>query len=376
MSPFRSPGAKTYKARVYDRAGRRYIRSLGTRLIEEARTIEAFLLACRRQRRWDVCEAVIAGPNNGGLDAFDAWQASVDGTLAEQLADRRRRQQRATEPDCDQLVAEWALTARSPKYVTQVRTLIGAGTPFPLSQFTRATIARHLRALPASNPTRNRYRVAFSQFARWLVEHEYLERNMVREIAGFGEHDPRMVHYSPEETQAVMRRLTAPADAAIALMAGAGLEVGAVLALHRRDLDLETGTITVHGTKTRFRRRLVRVTEPWAWAIIERHVRPMLPDARLFELTHRQLRQAHDAACVAAEVAPSRLHDWRHTYAIKALRDGLPPQTVKRQLGHSPHSTMLERVYAAWVPARDADYLATNLATSRRTSMRKQRGAR
>lgn len=366
MSPFRSAGGLTWKSRVYDRDGRRHVRSLGVRRERDAVLIEEYLRRCRERRDWRVLDAVIAGE----LRADEAYFASLDGSLAALLDARAAAVALAAEPDCDVLIREWVAVARSARYVRQVRAMIPEGERYPVSRFTRSAVSQFLASLTCADPTRNRYRVALSQFARWLVERDYLGANPVRDVRGYRERDPRMVHYTREEAQAVIRRLPAPHDALEALMAGAALEWGAVRALCRRDVDRERREVQARGTKSRWRTRTVRVTEAWAWAIIDRHVAAIHPDAPLFSgITHGQALAAHRAACRAAGVADSTLHDWRHTYAVQALRDGLPPATVKRQLGHSPHSTMLERVYGAHLPQSDADYLpraATNLVTSGR----------
>jgi integrase len=353
MSPFLSKGAKTYKGRAWDRAGNRYVRSLGTTSKAEANLVQAYLMECRRRRDWRTLDAVIGGR----LPAIEAYHLALEGGLAKKLADIDAAEKEAAEPDLDPLVTEWARVATSDKYVRQVRSMIPEGKRYGLSQFTRKAVSTHLAGLKVSGPTRNRYRVALSQFARWLVEREYLDANPVRDVRGFKEHDPRMQFYTREEAKSVVNRLDYTHKALEAFMAGAGLEVGAVLKLRRRDVDLETGEVRVRGTKNRWRARTVRITEEWTRAIIGNYTVLVLPDAPLFPgITERKALDAHKAACKAAGVAVTTLHDWRHTYAIQALKDGLPPQTVKRQLGHSPHSTMLERVYSAWLPKTDADY--------------------
>jgi integrase len=361
MSPFLSQDGKTFKGRVHDRAGRRFIRSLGTRQAKEAELIEAFCAACRTRRDWRTLDAIIGGR----LSASAAYYLSLEGRLPGALDDLDAQAEEDAEPDASLLVGEWARVARSLKYVSQVRQMIPEGTRFAVSRFTRGAISAHLASLGCAEPTRNRHRVALSQFARWLVEREYLAANPVRDVRGFRERDPRMIHYTREETRAVSDRLPLPFNVAAAFMWGAALELGAVLALRARDVDLQTRDVSAKGSKTRWRTRTVRVTEDAAWALIRPYARLCMPDALLFrELRERAFRAAHTAACQAAGVPVSRLHDWRHTYAVQALRDGMAPQTVKRQLGHSPHSTMLERVYGAWIPRSDADYVATNLATS------------
>lgn len=363
MSPFRGKTEQTWRGRLHDREGRRYVRSLGTRHKREAVLIESFCARCRERRDWRTLDAIIAGE----VTAAEAYYASLDGTLGEVLDAKAAAAAIEAEPDLDALVAEWAPLARSAKYVRQVRGMIREGERYPLSAFTRAAISRHLASLACSEPTKNRHRVALSQFARWLVERDYLTQNPVRDVRGFKERDPRMVHYTRTETKRVSDMLLPFQRAAVAFMWGAGLEVSAVLALTREDVNLHTREVTARGTKNRWRTRTVRVTEDAAWAIIADYLARvhLLPRTPLFPgLTERRLLEAQQEACKLAGVTVSRLHDWRHTYAVQALRDGLPPQTVKRQLGHSPHSTMLERVYAAWIPKGDADYLSTNLATS------------
>lgn len=351
MTPFRAKDAKTYKGRAWDRAGNRYVRSLGTRDKREANLVQAFLAERRRLRDWRTLDAVIASR----LSAIDAYHASTDGTLVATLDELDAAAKEDEDTDLSPLVDQWP--ARSEKYRRQVRTMIPKGARYPLSRFTRKAISTHLNALPGSSPTRNRYRVAFSQFARWLVEQEHLPSNPVRDVRGFKENDPRMVHYTRVEALAVINRLEWPYCIIEALMFGAGLEVGAVLALRRRDVNLETREVAARGSKTRWRTRTVRVTEDKVWPLIASYMRGCTPDAAPFaRITERKALEAHKAACKAAGVQPSTLHDWRHTYAIQALKDGMAPQTVKHQLGHSPHSTMLERVYSAWIPKSDADY--------------------
>ena len=355
MSPFLPKGSKTYKGRFVGADGVRVIRSLGTRNKREAALIEAWGKTLRERRDWRTLGAIITG----AVSAVAAYDAAQAGTLAALLDRIDREASEQAEPDLDALVGEWAASARSPKYVTQVRTLIRAGERFPASAFTRGRISKHLAGLTCNDPTRNRYRVAFSQFARWLVEREVLASNPVREVRGFKERDPRMVHYTVDEARAVLRRLPHPQNVLEAFMFGAGLEWGAVIQLRRRDVDTKTREVHARGTKTRWRTRTVRVTDPYAWGMIAAHVSQFTPDAPLFAgLTERKALEVHKQACERAGVAVSTLHDWRHTYAVQALRDGLPPQTVKRQLGHSPHSTMLERVYGAWIPKTDDDYKA------------------
>lgn len=361
MSPFLS-NSRTYHGYVKRRDGSRVIRTLGTRDYKLAVQIQQWLNGLARARSataWATLDA-IAEPR--GLRAIDAYDMAHHGTLEAWLTAQEDARRVAGEPDLEPLVLEWSRVATSHDYVRQVRSLIVPGVRFPVSGFSRKALSQHLAALPVSGPTKNRYRVAFYQFARWLIEREVLDANPVREVRGFGERDPRMTHYTHSETLAISRRLPAIHQVLEALMWGAGLEVSACLALRRRDINTDTREVMARGTKSRWRARTVRVTHPDAWALIEPYVRSHTPDALLFAgLTERGALDIHKAACRAAGVEVSTLHDWRHTYAIRELRAGMLAATVKRQLGHSPHSTMLERVYGAFVPAGDADYVTRNV---------------
>lgn len=363
MSPFRTKDNPVYRTRVHDARGARYVRTLGTRDKAEATAVEVFVKKLRRDARFDVLARII----DGTLPALEAYHAALAGTLAQRMVDLSRHEQEADDADLSPLVSEWARLVRGKDYVRQVRHLIPEGVRFPASQFTRRTLSEFLANLPHANPTRNRYRTALMQFARWLVEREVLDANPVRDVRGYKEHDPRMVHYTRDEARALIRRLPPTHQLGEAFMAGAGMELGAVLALRRRDVDLATRRVMAHGTKNRWRKREVKVTEDWCWAIIAERVREYLPDAPLFPgaVASTWLRE-HKRACETAGVPVSTLHDWRHTYAVQALKDGIAPQTVRRQLGHAPGSLELERVYGAWLPKADADYaprVATEMAT-------------
>ena len=153
------------------------------------------------------------------------------------------------------------------------------------------------------------------------------------------------------------------------MMCGTGMEWGAVAATRRRDVDLKPRTIHAHGGKTRFRDRIVRVTEDWCWPILERHLKLMHPDTPVVTITGRQALRAQLEACERLELPHHTLHDWRHSYAVAALKRRDDPQTVKRQLGHAPNSVLIYRVYGAYLPCI-ADLPATHSATRRRTGVR------
>lgn len=141
-----------------------------------------------------------------------------------------------------------------------------------------------------------------------------------------------------------------------ALMCGSGMEVGAALALCHRDVDQAAMTAHAHGTKSAHRDRTIRVTEAWCWSVVRDWTDSQLalPDANVFSLTYKALTDALRNACKAVGVENYRSHDWRHTYAVQARRDGYSDQVIAHQLGHR-NTVMVQMVYGRYSPTA-ADY--------------------
>ena len=295
------------------------------------------------------------------LDAVADRRRSLLDVLASYRQDARLVDFKAAMDDVDieLMVAVWhaELVQRglgsAGKYLTQVRTLIAEGQPFPRSRFRRKAIAEHLAGLGVTGSTANRHRAALMQFGRWLVEREVLEFNPVRDVRAARENASRMVYYTPAEVQSLVERLALPYQAFEAVMAATGMERQAVLRIRRRDIDFEQRTIRAHGGKNAWRDRVCVVTEPWAWPYIEAHARACTPNAPLFDgLSYEAALSAHVAACAAAKLPRSTLHDHRHTYAVTLRRRGVSDVYIARQLGHSD-TVLVARNYGRFTP--DAD---------------------
>ena len=122
----------------------------------------------------------------------------------------------------------------------------------------------------------------------------------------------------------------------------------------RRDLYTDARMMHAKGGKTRWRNRVVEILghpdwTPWAWRIVEAHVRTLSDNAPLVTIAETATLAAHLVARDSLGLPPHRLHDWRHTYAVSAIKCGEDHQAVKRQLGHAPDSTMLYTTYGAYL---------------------------
>lgn len=148
------------------------------------------------------------------------------------------------------------------------------------------------------------------------------------------------------------------------LLVGTGLRWGEAAGLHYQRVDLKRRTIDVIETWSQSKRTMKpypksakpRTVPLPAWvelpadlkagACTYDHTGPacrsglVLTTKRGSIIDQPVFRRALIAACEAAEIAPIRIHDLRHTYASWRLQDGVELAEVGRLLGHkSPITT-------------------------------------
>ena len=137
------------------------------------------------------------------------------------------------------------------------------------------------------------------------------------------------------------------ADAALALMAYAGLRRGEALGLQRGDIDQASGLIHVRRQRLRVAGQLTTAPPKSAAAVRDVPILPeldaalrrlplMLPNTFLVscspETLARRWRRAQERAGIAQ---PYRLHDLRHTYATRMVRAGVNVRVLQYMVGHS-----------------------------------------
>jgi integrase len=352
-------GGNLWYCRVRGQGTAQRIVSTGTADREVAEDIEALAVRLRRRRRWELLAAILDG--RPGYTLAEVYDADVRGTL-----DALERA--LADVDLEPFVAEW--TGRGPRtgseatrarYVRMVRELVPAGVPFPRSRFTRGTIAAWLDALPQSSGTRRAYRVALSNFARWLVQRDALAHNPVRDVDAPPPNPAREVWLSVEQALAAVAANADPvAQAVVALMHATGVEWQACERATRRDLDLAGWTFYARGTKTGARTRRVAVAGGKGFpaalakalrplrALLAAYAKPLHPSAPLFPTTERRALEAHTAACAAAKTPRATLHDTRHSVAVWWVQAQGDKQALRRQLGHRANSLMVERIYGVY----------------------------
>ncbi len=336
-----------FMLRVSARDGSSIRTSTGTVSEVVAKEVRQMLRDMKAAREWRILDAIVA-KRFTLRDVFDAHRQNRLSELLTELDDA----------DLDPLVSEWERSGANERYVFHVRRLIPEGVRCPASRFRRKTISVFLASLPVSGSTKNRHKASLSVFAKWLVEREVIESNPVRDVKSSKPNPARMVWLSRRDAKRLVDALPLPYKALEALMAGTGMEWAAIEKTTRADVDVKTRKIHAKGSKTAYRNRIVRVTEDWTWPIIQKHLKTLLPDAPLFTVSHKDALNQHHEAGEALGLPYSTLHDWRHTYAVNCLKDGMAPAAVKKQLGHAPNSKEVETIYGVYIPD-DSDYAIT-----------------
>ena len=157
------------------------------------------------------------------LPFIESWRASDEGRLEELLgqkaAEERQREADARDVDLEPHVALWHKeksqegrkgASSADKYLAQLRTLIPERARFPRSQFTRKRIWSWLDTLDCSDPTRTRYKAAVNSFAKYLLKHDLIDSNPVRDIKGYADARARERYYEREAAQRLIGALPQP----------------------------------------------------------------------------------------------------------------------------------------------------------------------
>jgi integrase len=358
--PHRPKGSEWFKTRITLADGTTGIYACGTTSPEVAADVERMVKTFQHDRVWAPLLLVVERKASLGV-VYDAFKAgALDGFLSSRSA-----------PDLAPLVAEWPA---GPKYKTQVRCLIPEGSVFPATTFTKKRVSEFLAGLSCSGSTKNRYRAALSVFGKWLVERDVIPHNIVRDVASFKPNPARLVWLDRVQAKALIGALPMPHRAIEALMAATGVEWQVIERLTRRDVDLKARTVHARGGKTPWRNRVVRATELWAWRIFADYARDFTENAPLFTVGKYRALEEHLDAGEVLKLPRTTLHDWRHTYAVQALRDGYSLQVVAHQLGHRD-TLLIQSRYGRFLPDESDYHVRRPLSSPRASTRAKPRSA-
>lgn len=125
-------------------------------------------------------------------------------------------------------------------------------------------------------------------------------------------------------------------------------------------------SVRCHGHKTAWRNRTIKITEAWTLPYIRAALEGLEPSETVFHIGRTGAIRAHHRAVKALGLKHSTLHDWRHTYAVNALRRGEKATVVAHQLGHSNAYLVWTR-YGKFVP-NASDYQTQALTAETTTT--------
>lgn len=396
---FLPSGRTIHKVKLQTAAGQWVKRTTGTRDAVIAKQMQAMVTTLQAKRERDLVDAIIDGSRLTVARAFDAWRAvprtrDERGRLREPSVDLRVdavrallnvtdlrallpafRASLATEEDAAKPTRGRRRKKVAPDtadhYAHAVRAtfawLLGrddedldaAGdVPVTPALFTQAGLQDAFDAMNDlwSGSTVRKRGAGVRRFVKFARVRGALDYNPMLEVELPPAGKPRTHYLATAEAIALADAQPAPFREFAALLAGSGIEVSVALALTRRDVDVKNREIRAAGTKTHNRDRVVRVAD-WAWPYVERVVEGRLPGARLFpEIRDRYVAGDAHRAAAAALVAQGQgifegytMRDHRHSYAVRAMRAGAPPEVIARQLGHVD-AVLVLKVYGVFAP--------------------------
>lgn len=339
--PFRRTGSKIYRTTL---PGQREV-SLGVTDLKLAKRLESF--------RDDLAESVSGDPflldcvASKRTTLLELWQASRAGTMPALRA-------RLDDVDLSPYIDLWqtALTRRGKPqarqratYLQQVRTFCTGGRLMRSSLTAKGLDDwfDRIGRVPGQTraPTKRRYFAALTSLMNFLQD-RHPDILPGRPLAGYRpplNSRPRKVWYPVADNLRLIDAAPEKYRAILAFILGTGADDGigddkGVLLLTRRDVNTRTRVVQVRGEKTEYRVRPVTV-DHFAWAAFEPCLRGKLPEALLFEgLTYIGLSHWWRRYRVRMGVPKYRLHDSRHSYAVRHMQLGVDPNKIAQNLGH------------------------------------------
>jgi integrase len=346
---YRKKNSKCWMLTVTTRGNAYVRRSSGTHDKPTADGMQEMLnlFSRRGSRDWDLVDAIAFGKLKAAL-AYDYYVRQDLEGLRAILADVNL----AGDVDAWEKEIKRQLAKESArKYTGQVAVLFpkdeeGKRLPAMRSTFTKAYLKRKLALVGGGNTNRARHGVAWNSVFDHLTELDHFERSPMRDVTVPASDDTDEPHIDElADVLALVNAMPAGAHRAMAAFReGAGVEMQAALATRSGDVvDVTERIMWAHGEKNKYRDRQVIVDE-WAFKIIQSYIagNSFMPGARLFPVTEKSHRTEHNLA-VKALRARGRvgipdgytLHNCRHTFYIRGLREGREPQLLSNNLGHA-----------------------------------------
>lgn len=358
MKPFRSSGGKTYKLRLYTAAGVPVDRTAGTR---DLSTAKAMARSVERVKEKKAYAAIYEALLTKRLDIEEVWLADERGELDQIL-------ERLNDVDLEPLVTTWhkglkgkVVDDTRDHYEHAVRTLIEDGKPFTRSTFTIDALQTWVDEMEGVEPGTVRKRgMGMRRFAEFLFRvKRLLPLNPMLHVELPPAGAPLDRHIDTEDVERLADATPGQMRLLQYALPGTAMEVTTALAIRVRDVSRFDKTVHAPGTKTHNRNRIVRVAA-YAWPAVLEALKGKHPDTRVFDHIADRWR-ARDLHVETRDGLIDKgwtvyrdytLRDHRHTWAVRAVRAGMPLEMVARQLGHKD-GTLALKVYGRYRPAKE-----------------------
>lgn len=379
---FKKGGRSTYMVKIFDRKKEEWVqRGIRTKDSVTAKRMQEMVdrIGAEGKRAWEIGDALV--------DKTITVPKLYDIYLEE---DRNldRVKIRLEDVDLEPYVKEWLKNPGGKvkkgsdsalHYEHHVRQMIPKKQRFLVARFTGARIQQHIDDLDSSASTKRKAAASISSFGRWLYRRNVIRTKPMRDVELPAAGPPRS--NSLETVDAIRLADAQPGQYRnfSALLAGSGIEVSVALALTPRDVNAKTHEARAAGTKTYTRDRIALVAD-WAWPYVAELLKGKHPDARIFDgVVDRWTAADFHRDAVKALVkkghkvfAGYTMRDARHTWAVRAVKSGMPIEMVARQLGHVD-GTLVLKVYGRFIPRHEERQRWEKIATAQDAEQKQQR---
>lgn len=237
-------------------------------------------------------------------------------------------------------------------YKLQVR-LLSEGLSDPdINQITYEQLKAYLAAQEHLKPSSIGHRIRFIQsFFRWAIDEGYVSKNPTARLKEpkLGSRIPKFL--TEDDIETLREACTSPLEhALVEFLYTTGCRIGEIATLNRSALDMQNGSVIVHGKGDK-EREVYFNTKCRIW--LKKYLDGRKDkDPALFvteRAPHRMsiaqiryiIKRISARAGIEANVYPHRL---RHSYATHLLNNGAPMEAIQQLMGHQKAETT--QIYA------------------------------
>ena len=340
-----------YVKRSFSGIGQVY-RSLGTKNAGRAHALEAMLISLHDQGRVELVQTFLDGDvtieelasyyETNRIHELSAQLNNPDTSLSEACKDMLRLKA----PDVGAKTLEGYRTGlghfqRFAQSVA-VATVSEALTKERIQEFKAFRLKDGVR-----HETINNDLIAISNLVTHALDQDWItKRPTIKRYKS----TTRISYLEPTRLDMYFAALRAPFRPLFRLLVDTGMRLGEVQALRACDLRMgEETRALIEDAKTPEGVRPVFLP-PETAAVLLAHIEEhgLLGTDQLFTMPRRSIQKEHGRACGLVGIHGYKLHDHRHTAAVRMARAGMPLNLIAQQLGHATITQVMR--YARFHP--------------------------